>query len=131
MSDAESGGMLLSLRPIWVKSNLNHVYICSWAPFTCKSVFNGKFYLRHVSFGIRANFSITHTSFGRFSSWSYRSKVELPHQSHANNYWKKGGDDGHISRQTRHLFSQIKQLFSWIWPWSPLISLACLVKAVT
>jgi hypothetical protein len=38
--------------PTWLKYNLNHVYISSWAPSHCKSVFKGEFYPRFVSLSL-------------------------------------------------------------------------------
>jgi hypothetical protein len=47
--------VLQSLCPTLVKSNLDHVYISSYAPFLCKSVFKGEFKSRFVAFGIKAS----------------------------------------------------------------------------
>jgi hypothetical protein len=33
-------------------------YISSWTSFFCKSIFNGKFYLMYVLFGIKAKFHV-------------------------------------------------------------------------
>lgn len=36
--------LLRSKCPMWLKHKLNHEYISSWAPFSCKPVFEGEFY---------------------------------------------------------------------------------------
>jgi len=41
--------VLRYLCPIWVKSNINHVYISSWTLFPCKPVFKGEFYPKFMT----------------------------------------------------------------------------------